>query len=229
MPLVTLSRTFGSGGGAVGRALAERLGAEYLDREVVARVAARSGIPEAEAEGYDERLPSLWQRLAAVLATSSPEAVVAPIPGQLLAGPAMGERLFAITRAVIEEAAATGNAVIVGRGGGWMLTGRPDLLRVQIHAPLDDRVRYLRARVEDAPGDTRPDASDRELLDLCRSVDRARAAYVRSHFDVDWMDLRHYDMVLDTGRLGLGRCVDLIELAARDLPARPAVEAAATA
>jgi len=219
MPVVTLSRTFGSGGAAVGRMLAERLGAEYLDRELVARVAERSGIPEAEAEGYDERLPSLWQRLAAALATSGPEAIMTPTSGEAVTGPAVGERLFAITRAVVEEAAQSGKAVIVGRGAAWILAGRADLLRVQLHASLADRVRYLRARVEEAPGELRPDASDAELRDLCRSIDGARGAYIRSHFDADWMDLRNYDLALDTGRLGLARCVDLIELAAQHLTA----------
>jgi len=222
MPVVTLSRTYGSAGGAIGRMLAERLGAEYLDRELVARVAARSGIPESDAEGYDERLPSLWQRLTAALATSGPEAVMTPVPGLAVTGPAVGERLFAITRSVIEEAAASGNAVIVGRGGAWILAGRADLLRVQLHAALADRVRYLRSRVEEAPDELRPDATDAELRDLCRSIDAARGAYIRSHFDADWMDLRHYDLALDTGRLGLARCVDLIELAATQRSTAPA-------
>ena len=80
MPIITISRTFGSGGAPVGRELARRFGAEFLDRSIVASVAERSGIPEAEAEGYDEQLPSLWQRVAAALATSSPEVSMPPLP-----------------------------------------------------------------------------------------------------------------------------------------------------
>src|SRR5215218_6884521 len=57
MPVITISRQFAAAGQAVGRRLAERFGAELLDREIVATVAERAGIPEAEAEGYDERLP----------------------------------------------------------------------------------------------------------------------------------------------------------------------------
>ena len=51
----------------------------------------------------------------------------------------------------------------------------------------------------------RPDADDAALKALCTSVDRARAGYLRSRFGVDWMDLRHYDLSIDTGRLGLAR------------------------
>lgn len=226
MAVITLSRQYGSGGGAVGRALAQRLGAEYLDRELVAQVAARSGIPEAEAAGYDERLPSLWRRLAAALTSATPEEVTAAMPVEVSGEAAIAERLFAITRAVIQEAAVSGNAVIAGRGAGFILAGRPDVLRVQLHAALDARVSYLRARVEELPPDVRPDADDAALKALCTSVDRARAGYLRSRFGVDWMDLRHYDLSLDAGRLGLARCTDLIALAARDLP--PATVAAGT-
>jgi CMP/dCMP kinase len=227
MAVITLSRQYGSGGGAIGRALAQRLGVDYLDRELVARVAARSGIPEAAAAGYDERLPSLWQRLAAALASSTPEEVTAALPVEVSGDAAIGERLFAITRTVIEEAAASGQAVIAGRGAGFVLAGRPDVLRVQLHASLDARVSYLRARVEELPSDVRPDADDAALKALCNSVDRARAGYLRSHFGIDWMDLRHYDLSLDAGRLGLARCTDLIALATRDLPATAASPSAA--
>ncbi len=214
MPIITLSRQFGSGGVPVGRALAERFEAEFLDREVVALVAARSGIPESEAEGYDERLPGLWQRIASALATSAPEVAMPPLPHGVIPAAAIQERLFALTRAVIEEAGARGNAVIVGRGGAFILGRRPGVLHVQLHASLEDRVRFLQAQTEEIPPETRPDEAS--LRELCRSLDKVRGGYLRGHFGVDWLDSRHYDVALDTGRLGLPRVIDLIQSAARD-------------
>ena len=40
--------------------------------------------------------------------------------------------------------------------------------------------------------------------DSARPWTRARAGYIRRQFGVDWMDLRNYDLSLDTGRLGWG-------------------------
>ena len=77
MPVITISRQFAAAGGPIGKALADRFGAELLDREIVARSRQRAGITEAEAEGYDERLPGLWQRIATALATGAPDAVAA--------------------------------------------------------------------------------------------------------------------------------------------------------
>ena len=224
MPVITISRQFGTAGVPIARELAKRFGAEFLDREIVAAVAERSGIPEVEAEGYDERLPSLWQRLASALATSAPEVAMPPLPADVVPASAMHERLAAITRAVIEEAATRGNAIIVGRGGVFILGRRPDTLHVQLHASLDARVRYLLMRIEEVPVDTRPDEDS--LRQLCRSIDSARQGYIRRLFDADWLHVSHYDLSIDSGRLGVEQTADIIESAARhDPPGSPGVPA----
>ena len=217
MATITLSRQFGAGGAPIGRALAERFGVPFLDREIVAAAAERAGISEADAEGYDERMPGLWQRIASALATSAPEIAVPAAAMESSVSPAIGERLFVLTRTIIEEAAAAGGVIILGRGAGFILRDRPEVLRVHLHAVLGDRVRYLTSRVEELPPEARPDEAS--LRELCRSVDAARATYLRRRFDVDWMDARHYDLTLDTGRLGLARTIELIEAAARHVSA----------
>lgn len=209
MPVVTISRQFGAAGVPVGRSLAERLGADFLDRALVAQVAIRSGIPETQLETYDERLPSFWQRVAAALTTSSPEVAMPSSPfSEQLSDLTTHDRLVAITRTVIEEAAERGNVVIVGRGAAFILGRRQDTLHVQLHAPIEARIRYLLSRVEELPTEQIPD--EKSLRALCASVDAARAEYIRGLFNVDWLDARHYDLSIDTGRLGVERTVDLI-------------------
>ncbi len=191
MPVITISRQFAAAGQVVGRLLAERFGAELLDREIVAAVAERAGIPEAEAEGYDERLPGLWQRIATALAAGSPDPAIPPLPADMLPATAVHERLARLTRTVIEEAAARGDAVIVGRGGAFILGRRPDTIHVQLHAPIDARLRFLgsyHARGVDLPVPVaidlvqlwdRPPTSDsksgRRWLSLARAILAGRA------------------------------------------------------
>lgn len=214
MPVITISRQFGAAGLAVGRGLAERLGAELLDSAIIAQVAVRSGIPEADIESYDERLPSFWQRVTTALAASSPEPMMVDLPYvEQLPAATMQERLAAITRAVIEEAAQRGNAVIIGRGGAWIVGRRPDVLNVQLHASPEARVRYLLSRVEEVPADARPE--EKSLRELCHSIDAARGEYLKRLFNVDWLDARNYDLAVDTGRLGVDNATDLIARAAR--------------
>ena len=217
MPVITISRQFGAAGVPVGRALAEKLGADFLDRAIVAQVAVRSGIPETELETYDERLPSFWQRVAAALTTSSPEVAMPASYADELTQLTTHDRLVAITRSVIEEAANRGNVVIVGRGAAFILGRQAGTLHVQLHASLDARIRYLMSRIEDIPTETPLD--EKSLRELSRSIDAARADYVRRTFDADWLDARHYDLSVDTGRLGVDGTVEVIEAAVQALEA----------
>lgn len=213
MPVITISRQFAAAGGPVGRELARRFDAELLDREIVAQVAERAGLSEAEAEGYDERLPGMWQRIVAALAMGGPDPSLPPLPADLLPATAVHERLAQVTRAIIEEAAARGNAVIMGRGGTFIVPSGPNVLHVQLHAALDARVRYLLTRVEDIPTDTRPDEGS--LRELCRTMDSRRADYIKRLFGREWLDAEAYDLSIDTGSMGVEVTIDLIEVAAR--------------
>lgn len=212
MPVITISRQFGAAGVPVGRRLAEHLGAEFLDRAIVAQVAVRAGIPESELETYDERLPTFWQRVAAALTTSSPEVAMPDmVYNDQLSNLTTHEALVAVTHSVIEEAADRGNAVIVGRGATFILGKRDDVLHVQLHASMDARIRYLMSRVDEVPAEAVPD--EKSLRALCVSVDAARADYIRRLFNADWLDARNYDLALDTGRFGVDKTVALIEKA----------------
>ena len=213
MPVITISRQFAAAGGAIGEELARRFDAELLDREIVASVAERAGLSEQEAEGYDEQLPGLWQRIVAALAMGGPDPSLPPLPVGLVPTAAVQERLAQITRGVIEEAAARGNTVIIGRGAAYIVPRGPNVLHVQLHAPLDARIRYLLARVEEIPDDTRPDEAS--LRELCRTMDARRADYIRRLFDRDWLHPDGYDLSIDTGTMGISMAVDLIEMAAR--------------
>ena len=218
MSVITISRQFGAAGVPVGRMLAERLGLEFLDRAIVAQVAVRSGIPENELEMYDERLPTFWQRVAAALTTSSPEtAMPAAEYAEQMSHLTTHDRLVAITRSVIEDAAERDNAVIVGRGAAFVLGRRLGTLHVQLHASIDARIRYLMSRVEDIPGEEIP--NEKALRELCASVDATRANYIRTLFGTDWLDARNYDLSIDTGRVGVDKTVELIESAARGIAA----------
>jgi len=70
--------------------------------------------------------------------------------------------------------------------------------------------------VEEVPPDARPE--EKSLRELCKSVDAARADYIRRLYGVDWLDARSYDLAVDTGRLGVDKSVDVIEQVARTLP-----------
>src|SRR5437016_8340935 len=138
-PVITITRQYGSGGSAVAKRAAESLGWTLIDNEFVEEVARRAGLPAEEVAQREERAPGLLERLARTLSVSSPELFItaASVP-QVEADE---ETIAKITERVIQEAAAHGRAVLVGRGAQALLAQRPDALHVYVIAPRDFRIR----------------------------------------------------------------------------------------
>ena len=130
MPVITISRMFGSGGSEVAELVASALGWTLLDDDVINAVAARLGIAPAEVKAREERVPSLAERLVDTLSLASPE--LAP-PSEGL--PPTETQLVEVTHHVIEEVVQAGPAVLVGRGAQCVLAERDDALHAFCYAP----------------------------------------------------------------------------------------------
>ncbi len=57
--VITIGRSFGSGGRALGRAIAERLGISFYDKELLVKAAEKAGYNLEYFEKNDERAPSV--------------------------------------------------------------------------------------------------------------------------------------------------------------------------
>lgn len=188
--LITISRQYGAGGSDVARRVADTLGWRLVDDELVERVAARTGISAEEMAGLEERSPSFLERLAQVLATSTPE-LFAPSTGTV---PELsGATLVRITEAVVEEAARAGRVVLVGRAAPAVLARERDALHVRLVASKAFRIRVAADRLG-----LDPKEAERVML----QTDAQRERYHREHYARDWSDPVGYHMVLNTERLG---------------------------
>jgi cytidylate kinase len=152
MRVITVSREYGAGGGEVARLLAENLGWELLDRELIHQAAEVEHVPDADLERFDEKALSLADRF--------------------LLFPAHERYRHGLTEAV-RRAAERGNVVLVGRGARQMLGNTPEAFHLRLVAPGDWRVRRMAARegwsVEQAQG-------------RCLEVDRSRERFSRYFF-----------------------------------------------
>jgi cytidylate kinase len=203
MPVITVSRMFGSGGSEVAERVAAALGYALLDNAFVERVASESGVPPAEIEAREERLPSLAERLADVLTFGSPEVVTTVTSASL---PITEERLLEVTRHVIDQAVAQGPVVLVGRGAQQYLAARDDALHVFCCAPRD----ALIARIMD-----REHVSRERAARLVDETNRHREQYVRRLWHRDWQAASNYHLCVNTGWLGIDGSVAMVTAAAR--------------
>jgi cytidylate kinase len=206
MPVITIAREFGAGGSRVAAMLAQRLGAEVIDRRLVDEVAGRLGLTADAVAAQDEHAKTVVDRLVLAFASFG-EAWGpgwAPLYGDPLGDPQQAVKL--LTEEVIRQTARRGNAIIVGRGGAFVLADWPGVLHVFLRSAEPVRIREIMAR--DA-------LSEEEARRRLHQTDADRGAYMRRNYGTDWRDPRRYDLVLDTGRLGYQRAADTILAAVR--------------
>ena len=203
MCAVTISREYGSGGGEIGARLAQRLGWQLIDHEIVVQVARELKISEAEAAEHDEYAESLLERILNNMRLVQPTVPVA-LPMVSLLPKTNGRAYHEALRRVVAAAAARCQVVIVGRGGQFLLRERRDMLHVRVVAPLESRIAYVMRR----EGMERAQAQERILL-----KDRDRLRYLHEHYQQDPTDGHLYDLVINTAILDLDSAVEIITLA----------------
>lgn len=197
MRAVTISREYGSGGGEIATRLAQKLGWQLIDHEIVVAVARDLGVSVAEVEARDERAEGVVSRLLSNMQMFEPSLLVA-VPMPIKQEP----QAYALSlHKVIKAAANTGQAVIVGRAGQVILADRPDVLHVRVVAPLDLRIKYVMQR----EGMTQEQAKSRIQL-----KDRDRMRFLQNEYQQHADDAHLYDLVINTRVLDLDSAVDLI-------------------
>ena len=205
--VVAISRATGAEGERIGTLVAERLGFRYVDEEIISRAAEKQGVdPAAIADA--ERRKSVILRVLEGLGQSG---AAGASPGGPMWVPddatelAQSHDVRALIRETIHETAARGDVVIVAHAAAFALAGRDDLLRVLVTAPVRTRTR----RLAEARGGDQAQAAK----ELKRS-DEARAAYLKTFYDIERELPTHYDVVLNTEVLEPDAAADIIARAA---------------
>ena len=192
--IITIARGYGSGGRTIGKMLAEKLGAQFYDKDLIRLASDVSGINEALFGVNDEKTTSG--------VFNKPRIYKGDVisPGQR--GFTSEENLFNYQAMVIKQLAAEGSCVIVGRCADYILRGDPSVVRVFIYADEEDCIR----NVAEVCGIT----DRREAIKRITQTDKERAAYYRTHTGREWIDARNYDLCLNSGDLGFEKCVEII-------------------
>jgi cytidylate kinase len=182
--IVTIEREYGSGGGEIAQLLATRLGWKLWDQLLTEEIARLAKCPKSVVEVREERTDSLYYRLFKSFLRGSYE-------GSLNAhklNVVDSECILKFTEKVVQDAAKTGNSVIVGRGSQHFLRSRPDTLRVFLYAPRENKVRRLLARGK----------SEKEAEQLVDTVDHERRDFIQKYFHVEWPDRAIYHTMINT-------------------------------
>lgn len=184
--VITISREFGSGGRTIGKNVAEALGIPCYDSELIEKIAEESGFDRKFIQEASEYAPGGF------LSNLSSRTF----------GPTNEDYLWKVQYQIITDLAAKGPCVIVGRCADYILRDKADCLRVFIHADTQFRAK----RIVQEYGE-RPESPEQRLKDK----DKRRAAYHRFYTNMKWGHAQNYDLTLNSGTLGIDRCVDIIK------------------
>ena len=190
--IITISREFGSGGRTIGRLVAQKLGIPFYDKELVDQVALESGFAPKFVEDHGEHSPGTSFLSYAFAAQG--------VPG-VMNGLSTADFLWNIQCSVILQIAEKGPCVIVGRNADYILKDREDVLHAFIHADIPFRAdRIVRLYGE---SEKKPEARLQEK-------DKRRKVNYQHYTGRDWGDAQNYDICLNSGKIGVEECADLI-------------------
>lgn len=186
--IITISREYGSGGLYIGEMVAKRLGIPFYDRELIDRIAEETGLVKSYVERFSEHAPS-----TSIFAYS--------FVGRSATGESIEDHLLKAQRKVIVDLASEGPCVIVGRSADYILRNCKHKLDVFIQGDAAEKKR----RVVELKG-----VNEKDAAKVIRDIDKRRSINYKYYTGQNWGDRENYTVVLNSTRIGLEKCVDVI-------------------
>ncbi|MDR1887297.1 MAG: cytidylate kinase-like family protein [Prevotellaceae bacterium] len=193
--VLSIGRQFGSGGGEIGRKLADELHIPYYDRELLAIAARESGLCPEIFEKADERESSGLSY--AFPLGFSPPGMYLPCDDML-----SNEKLFLLQSETIRNLAERESCVIIGRCSDYILRDNPNCLSLFIHNTLQNRVKHVTAR---------ENVSESRAKELIAKADKSRAAYYNYYTNKQWGFAASYSFSIDVSVLGIDGTVAFLK------------------
>ena len=188
IPVITISREYGSGGRAIGERLAKELGIPFYNKELILMAAKESGLSEEYIKKTEQIKSTSFLYGLYMGAQQLP----------------MNDQIFLVQSKIIRQIAEEGPCVIVGRCADYVLRERKDLLNVFIHAPLEYRAQRAREVYEKQAGN---------MEDFVKKKDKKRASFYNYFSQNKWGDARHYHLAISS-EYGVDFAVSVIKHAA---------------
>lgn len=192
--IITISRQCGSGGHTIGQLVAEKLGVTLYDKKILEEVTRRSGLAEdiIETEGEYSNSSMLFGIAMGIYnGWDANQRETLPLR----------EQINAYQTEFIREVSEKGACVIVGRCADYVLRERTDCLNVFIYGDEDDRVNRV---IEEHC------VPKSEAVSHVRKRDKKRAAHYKYITDQEWGSAKNYHLCLDSSKLGIDKCVEII-------------------
>ncbi len=193
---ITIARQFCSGGNAVGEMLAQKLGINMYDKQLITLAAKKSGYHEAIFEQADE-VASNSLLYSVVMGSSPMGSLLFPNNNMVT-----NDSLFTLQSNIIKETAENESCIVIGRCANYVLRKHPKLLSVYLWADTDFRIK----RFEELYKEPKEKDIETELS----KADKKRRNYYNYYSGKEWDSATSYDLVINVAKSGVEGAVDQI-------------------
>ncbi|MCR5102574.1 MAG: cytidylate kinase-like family protein [Butyrivibrio sp.] len=188
-PVITIGREYGAGGRTIAAALSEKLGIPYYDKDFVIKTAKESGYSEDEINKEGEQMNHINEFIDNLLNNSA-------------AYTSSFDQIYKAQKNVIMDLAKS-PCIIVGRCADYILREAGiNAFNIFLFADLDKKVE----RAKELP-------ENEGINDIKKAVqkrDELRNTYYKHYTGEDMRYYKQYDICLDTGVIGIDKCVDIL-------------------
>lgn len=185
--VITIGRQLGAGGAVLGKAIAERYGFKYIDKEFVVLAGKQLHAALEDIEEFDEKGNPYWMNMSYKAMSNIPylgDSWVLPTSKQL----------YEEQTNIMKEAAETGPCVVIGRCGSQIFKDHENHVSIFLHGDIESRAK----RLADILGKEVDVEKDGKRIE---KEDKERAKYYQTFTGKKWDDMNEYDFVLNTSKL----------------------------
>ena len=193
--IITIGRQFGSGGREIGKRLADELGIEFYDKELLSRAAKDSKICKELFETHDEK-PTNSFLYSLVMDTYS----MGFASGSVNEMP-LNHKIFLAQFDAIKKIAEEGPCVLVGRCADYILKNDPYVISVFFYSDIEERIKWSIEEYQ---------VPAKQAKKIVQEKDAQRARFYEFYTNQKWGNARNYTLMINTSKMSTDEAVQLL-------------------
>ena len=199
MSVITISRQFGAGGKTIGRRVADTLGYYYADEDIIDRAVVEASISPGGKKILETEPSDKVKRFISKLNPFGTSLMELPLSDKERY--IDGFKYFELLNLIIPKIAKDGNAVIVGRGGQYILHNFENTYHILLIAKQEDKIKFLEDNYR---------ISSTKAVQMIKRMNKRRANLYSFFGKKDYDDPKLYGIILNMSLLSIDKAEKLI-------------------
>jgi cytidylate kinase len=199
MAVITISRQFGAGGKTLGKRIADTLGYYYADEDIIERAVVEIYVSSDGKKIFESEPVDKFKKFISKLNPFGTSLMELPLSDKERY--IDGFKYVELLNLIIPKIAKAGNAVIVGRGGQYILHHFDDACHLLLISKEEDRIKFIEENYR---------ASGTRAVQMIKRMDKRRANLFSYFRRKDFDDPTLYDLVLNMSLLSMDKAQELV-------------------